>query len=38
MDENPNEWAIAFHGVNYPNNEYEGSRVLNSIMSGVNKG
>ena len=38
MDGNPNEWAVAFHGVRGPNDSCGNSKVMNAIMSGLDKG
>ena len=35
MDENPEEWAVAFHGVSFPSSPYRKTTVLKSIMSGL---
>ena len=38
MDGNPGEWAVAFHGVNSPENRFENTTVLKSILQGKSKG
>ena len=35
MNGNPEEWAVAFHGVRYPNNSSGEVKVLNQIMEGL---
>ena len=38
FDDVPGSWVAAFHGFADPDLEYEDKNVLNSIMSGLEKG
>ena len=38
MNGNKDEWAVAFHGVKHPGDPFQDKMVLNSIMSGLEKG
>ena len=38
MNANPQEWAVAFHGVSCPERSYKNTKILNSIISGLENG
>ena len=38
FDDGSGSWVVAFHGVAQPDLEYEDTNVVNSIMSGLEKG